>query len=185
MQAWFQTRTLLSALLLAGTLAVFLAGSRWLDFRREHRYDPLIRAAAARYEADPALVSAVIWRESGYHAGRTGKAGEIGLMQVREAAGREWAKSAGVPEFRAGDLFDPGTNILAGTWYLSRALRRWSDRDNPASFALAEYNAGLTHARRWAAEPGAETAAGFCEAVTFPSTRAYIRDVLTRYREKR
>ena len=167
-------------------LAVLGAGlSRGLAYYREHRYDGLIRAAALQYGVDPALVSAVIWRESNYRADRVGRAGEIGLMQVREPAAREWARAAGAPEFSAAHLYDPGTNILAGTWYLARALRRWAERDDPATFALAEYNAGLTHARHWAALPGSETAAGFSAAISFPSTRAYIGDILTRYRRTR
>ncbi len=178
-------RKLLLALAVMGSLALALAGWRLYDRHREHRYDPLIRNAAVLYGVDPGLVSAVIWRESGYRADRVGRAGEIGLMQVRGPAAREWARAAAVPDFQESHLFDPGTNILAGAWYLSRALRRWSGRDIPAAFALAEYNAGLTHARRWAAEPGADTAAGFQAAVTFPSTRAYIRDILNRHRETR
>lgn len=183
MTAVSKLRRLLLALALLGAL---LAGlSRGLRYYREHRYDSLIRTAAFRYNIDPALVSAVIWRESRYQAHCTGRAGEIGLMQVREPAGREWARAAFIPDFKKSDLFDPGTNILAGSWYLARALRRWEGRDEPAPFALAEYNAGLTHARRWAAMPGAETGAGFLSAVTFPSTRAYIDAILTRYRTLR
>lgn len=181
MTAAFRTRHLLLILAAAGALAapLLLHGyRRW----REHRFDSLIQSASIRYNVDPALVSAVIWRESGFRPDRLGRAGEIGLMQVREPAAREWARAAAVRDFQETHLYDPGTNILAGTWYLGRALRRWAGRDEPESFALAEYNAGLTHARRWAALPGSETSSNFQEAVTFPSTRAYIRTILNRYR---
>jgi soluble lytic murein transglycosylase len=172
-----------SWVLLPVLLAVLAGGFvRALAHHRAHRFDPLIRTASLRYGTDPALVSAVIWKESGYHPDRRGKAGEIGLMQIREPAAREWARAAEIPNFQFDHLLDPGTNIMAGTWYLARALKRWEGRDEPAPYALAEYNAGLTHARRWAAMPGAETGAGFSNAVTFPTTRAYIRDILTRYR---
>jgi soluble lytic murein transglycosylase len=159
-----------------------IAVYKGLSYRREHRFDRLIASAAARNNLDPALVSALIWRESNYRPGITGKAGEIGLMQVREPAGREWAKACSIADFRQDHLFNPCTNIEAGTWYLARAMRRWESRDYPAAYALAEYNAGPSNARRWAALPGAETALGFQEAVTYPSTRAYIRDILTRSR---
>ena len=171
----------LAGLLLLGSWTLWRTAGR----RREHRYDALIQAAASRYGVDPGLIAAVIWRESGFRANRVGRAGEVGLMQVREPAARDWARASSLTDFRATDLTDPGTNILAGTWYLSRALRRWSARDCPAAYALAEYNAGPTHARRWAAAPGADTAAGFEAAITFPSTRRYVRDVLRRARETR
>ncbi len=183
MTAVTQIRRLLVTLALLGALAAGL--SRWLVSAREHRYDRLIREAAARYGVDPALVSSVIWRESHYRANCVGKAGEIGLMQVRGPAAREWARAAAIRNFQDSHLVDPSTNIMAGTWYLARALRRWERRDDPAPFALAEYNAGLTHARRWAAMPGAETGDGFIAVVTFPSTRAYINAILTRYRKTR
>ncbi len=167
-------------LLLALIVALTAAFMRGLTYMREHRFDPLIRSAAARNGVDPALVSAVIWRESSYLPNRTGKAGEMGLMQIREPAGREWARACSIADFQPEHLYNPCTNIEAGTWYLARALKRWSNRDRPAPYALAEYNAGLTHARRWAALPGGETAQGFQEAVTFPSTRSYIREILNR-----
>lgn len=171
----------LALLLLMALLAAGFWGA--MEYRRTHRFDSLIRTASQRYGVDAALISAVIWRESNYRHATVGKAGEIGLMQVREPAARDWAKAESLPLFERGHLFDPGTNILAGTWYLSRALKRWKAKDEPIAFALAEYNAGLTHARRWAAMPGAETGSGFSNAVTFPSTRAYIGDILNRYRQ--
>lgn len=163
-------------------LALLLAAGGVLlgRYRREHRYDALIASAAARNGLDPALVSAVIWRESRYRPDQAGKAGEIGLMQIREPAAREWAKACSLDGFEPAHLWSPVTNIEAGTWYLARAMKRWAGRDEPAAFALAEYNAGLTHARRWAAQPGAGTAEGFQAGITYPSTRAYIRDILTR-----
>jgi len=45
---------------------------------------------------------------------------------------------------------------------------------------LAEYNAGITHARRWAKENPTLTAKDFLEAMDFPTTKAYIRTILRR-----
>ncbi|MFO7535541.1 MAG: lytic transglycosylase domain-containing protein [Kiritimatiellia bacterium] len=180
MTAVFRTRHLLLSLIAAGALAAPLL-LRAYRRHREHRFDSLIEAAAVRHGVDAKLVSAVIWRESGYRPDRVGRAGEIGLMQVCEPAAREWARAAAARDFQQDHLYDPGTNILAGTWYLGRALRRWGARDEPESFALAEYNAGLTHARRWAALAADGTSSNFQEAVTFPTTRAYIRAILNRY----
>ena len=94
-------------LLLALIVALTAAVMRGLTYMREHRFDPLIRSAAARNGVDPALVSAVIWRESNYLPNRTGKAGEMGLMQIREPAGREWARACSIANFQTDLLYNP------------------------------------------------------------------------------
>ena len=45
--------------------------------------------------------------------------------------------------------FDPGTNTLAGTWYLRKLMRRYAQTDNPLPYALADYNAGRGNVLKW------------------------------------
>src|SRR5687767_10381014 len=78
---------------------VFLAGIQLFRTYRENSHDHHIRAAALRYGVDPTLIKAVIWRESRFDPKAHGKANEIGLMQIREAAAEEWAKAEGIPFF--------------------------------------------------------------------------------------
>ncbi len=168
---WRLLRLVLVPILLG---AAFAGRTFW----RRHRYDRLIRFAAAQYQIDPLLVRAVVRRESGFRPSVRGAAGEYGLMQVREAAGREWAAAERIPNFDSQHLENPLTNLLAGAWYLARARSRWYDRDDPDPFALAEYNAGRSNALRWAAAAPDRSATGFIETITFPRTRDYIQDVL-------
>jgi soluble lytic murein transglycosylase len=70
------------------------------------------------------LVKAVVWRESRFDPRKYGSAGERGLMQVSEKAADEWARENKIDTFRAEQLFDPKTNLEAGTWYLCRAFER-------------------------------------------------------------
>ena len=63
----------------------------WRGSQREHRHDGVIRTAAAQYGVDPALVKAVVWRESRFNPKARGAAGELGLMQIRAAAAGESA----------------------------------------------------------------------------------------------
>ena len=158
---------------------VSMAGVAFL--RRVHRYDDLIVKASREQNLDPRLVAALIWRESRFDANRIGSKKEVGLMQVTETAGLEWAKASGVIDFSRGALFNPVTNLQAGTWYLARAIRRWSDRPDPLPFALAEYNAGRFNAQRWAAGSG-PNGRKFWENIGFPTTKRYVRDILKRYR---
>ena len=74
-------------LILTGALVI---GWLWLS-RYEDRFDPQIRDAARHHRLPPALVKAVVWKESRFDPGVRGRAGEIGLMQVTEVAAQEWA----------------------------------------------------------------------------------------------
>lgn len=147
---------------------------------REHHFDPHILAASRQYGVDPALVKAVVWRESGFDNAAEGGAGELGLMQLREAAAGEWAAAAKVPRFAFDDLRNAHTNTLAGTWYLSRLLKRYAHTDDPVPYALADYNAGRTHVLRWNTGAAATNAAIFVDQITFPGTRRYIEAVKKR-----
>jgi len=165
-------------------VAVLLVGMAGIAaFHRIHRFDKLIVAAGRQYGVAPRLVSALIWRESRFREHCVGARGEIGLMQVTETAAREWARATGVTDFERAHLFDPGVNIRAGTWYLARAIQRWSNRRDPLPFALAEYNAGRSNAQRWALLCGTDDRA-FIERITYPTTRQYVQDILKRYRNK-
>ena len=111
-----------------------------------------------------------------------GGVGERGLMQVTSGAAEDWARIHRIRSFRETDLFDPRTNLEIGTWYLARAIRRWSGEgaDRPEVFGLAEYNAGITRARRWAAQTPGMKAQEFLKVMDFPTTKAYVLAVLRR-----
>ena len=162
-------------------LAAAAAALWWSRTRLEHSQDGPIRAAASRYGVDPALVKAVVWRESGFRPKVRGSVGEIGLMQVTDAAAQEWAEAEGVYPLPEGHLFDPRTNTLAGTWYLGKLLRRYRETDRPAAFALADYNAGRGNVLKWMKGRATTNSQAFLDAVGFRSTRAYVAAVLDRH----
>src|SRR5437870_4726393 len=95
-------RGLIAAVLV---LAAAGLGSRWWRQRAEVRFDPYILAASERYHIDPALVKAVIWRESRFRPMAHGGAGEIGLMQVNRLAAQEWAEASNLKFFRHRELY--------------------------------------------------------------------------------
>jgi soluble lytic murein transglycosylase len=160
-------------------MIVCLAGVSFV--RRVHRFDELIVKTGRHYGVDPRLIASLIWTESRFKSNRVGKAGEIGLMQVMPTTAAEGAAAQKTPPLTRQELFDPETNIRAGTWYLARAIHRWSDRPDPLPFALAEYNAGRSNAQRWAAESG-PSGRKFWESISYPTTKRYVKDILKRYR---
>src|ERR1043165_4276844 len=109
---------------------------------REHREDKVILAAARQYRVEPALVKAVMWRESWFNPKVHGGKGELGLMQVTEIAANEWAEAERIKTFQAEHLLNATTNASAGTFYLAKLLKRYRQADNAIPYALADYNAG-------------------------------------------
>ena len=162
-------------------MAVTVACLWWWRGSLEHRHDAVILAAARRYDVPPALVKAVVWRESKFNHRARGLAGEIGLMQVNTLAAREWAAAEGLRAFRLDDLVDPGKNTLAGTWYLRKLLRRYARTDNPVPYALADYNAGRNNVLRWLHGNAVSNSVAFLDQIYFPSTKHYVKGIMARY----
>src|SRR5207249_2472877 len=100
-----------------------IVGYWWWQRRLEGSQDKVIRAAARHYSLEPALVKAVVWRESNFNPHARGRAKEIGLMQLQETAAQEWADAEHIERFEHENCLDPATNTLAGTWYLRKLLK--------------------------------------------------------------
>lgn len=150
---------------------------------RYARYDDLIKQAAARYDVQPELIKAIVWRESRFQPQKVGSEGERGLMQVTEDAAADWAQAEKIATFTPTDLFDPKVNLDAGTWYLKRALTQWAGKDDPVPFALAEFNAGRTRVRRWVNDSKSKETAGaaeFQQTMDFPGTKTYVAGIMSR-----
>jgi hypothetical protein len=98
-------------------------------------YDADIAAAVADvvhiYPVPPALVKAVIRRESNYNPNAMSQVGAIGMMQLMPYT----AKKVGL---RLSDLWVPKKNILGGTRLLSALLQYY---DGDVISALTAYNA--------------------------------------------
>jgi soluble lytic murein transglycosylase len=180
--AWcVKQKTQLAGLLLAVVFLAAGAGWWWWEGRLERSQDKPIRAAARRYGVEPSLVKAVVWRESRFNPLARGRAQELGLMQLQEEPAREWAEAEHLKEFEHELCLDPATNTLAGAWYLKKLLKRYAQTDNPLPYALADYNAGRGNVLRWNKGAAATNSEAFLEQIGFPSTRAYVLAVTSRY----
>ncbi len=87
------------------------------------------------HDIDPAVVIAIIWKESNYKAGAKGDNGNsLGLMQIQP----RWHK-ARMKRLGCTDLLDPYQNITVGVDILAELLDKY---DGSTSMALMAYNAG-------------------------------------------
>ena len=158
-----------------------------------HRYDAVIQQQAAIYRVDPDLVWSIIYEETYFSPWKIGKDGEIGLMQVTPAVGREWATETGMREFERQMTSDPQTflrdpehNIQIGCWYLEKIHEQFQDSSDAETRMVAAYNAGPSRAVEWnkVAQDGRPlTTAEFIQRIDISSTRAYVLSIMQRYQQ--
>jgi soluble lytic murein transglycosylase-like protein len=98
-------------------------------------YADLIATHAAQNGVPVQLAEAVVRHESNFNPRVTGRAGEIGLMQIK----LETARGLGYRGSRKA-LYDPATNIAWGMKYLGQAARLAGGSE---CGTLSRYNAGL------------------------------------------
>ena len=165
---------------MVGALVAIPLGRMWIHMQ-QNRFDPLILNAAGENGCDPALIKAVVWRESKFDPQARGKAGELGLMQIMPEVAKDWAQTYEKKELGANDLLDPATNLRIGAWHISKALQGWDQASEPIPLALAQYNAGRSNVLKWVDANSLANAEYFISRIQFPTTRAYVRDILKQY----
>ena len=153
----------------------------WQGYRLARSQDTVIRAAAEHYDVDPALVKAVVWRESRFDVEARGTSGELGLMQIRAAAASEWAEAAGISDFHHAHLLNATSNTLCGAWYLHKLIKRYQHTDDPVAYALADYNAGRSNVLKWNNGAAKTNSAAFIENIGFPTTKEYVKAVKEKF----
>lgn len=137
-------------------------------------YEEPIRAEAARYDLDPALVAAVINTESGFAPDSRSGAGAVGLMQVLPDTARFIARQPDRPSPSPERLAEPEVNIAYGARY----LRYLIDRYGSVGLALAAYNGGPANVNEWIER--AQAAGGTLDVpddIPFSETRGFVSRV--------
>jgi len=79
-------------------------------------YEKIINEMAHKHNVPPALAHAIIRIESNYNPQARGRAGEIGLMQIKPSTARGLGFSGPTQA-----LYNPQTNLEYGMKYLSKA----------------------------------------------------------------
>ena len=126
-----------------------------------------VRAAAQTHQVEYPLLLALITAESGFDTAAVSPKGAMGLMQLMPDTARRYGVVSDHKASLQKKLFDPKTNINAGTRYLRDLLAMFPGRTD---LALAAYNAG----------EGAVQRAGN-KIPNYPETQNYVRTVTQIY----
>jgi len=121
-------------------------------------FSHFIASAADKYGLHPALITAVIHAESNFKPTARSHAGAMGLMQINGVT----AKYLGLK-----NIFDPNSNIEAGSRYLRELYSQFNGR---IELVLAAYNAGPGAVKKYKGIP------------PYKETKKYVTKVLKLYR---
>lgn len=122
----------------------------------------VVRVTARKHGVAATLVKSIIKAESAFRSNAVSPKGAIGLMQLMPDTAQEYgAINPHVPE----------QNIDAGTKYLGWLLKRYENRKNTLSLAIAAYNAGPGNVDKYRGIP------------PFAETRTYVKRVMNYQRE--
>ena len=162
----------LAAVAVASAAAVHaLQPGWWLRLWYPLDHTATINGYAKKYRLDPALVAAVIYKESRFKADARSSAGAIGLMQLLPDTARGIAIHTGGTQFDPDtDLLDVDLNVRYGCWYLRHLMDKYDRYPNGHDLALAAYNAGQANVDGWIADrtPGGKV------RIPFRETRDYV-----------
>ena len=131
-------RILLDTMATAGIPAVLPVGPDDRPVSPAKRYDGFVAQYAASNGVPVSLAHAVISVESNYRPNTLGRAGEVGLMQIKPATARMMGYQGSLR-----GLYDPETNIKYGMKYLGMAHKLGG---GATCATILKYNAG--HAAR-------------------------------------
>jgi soluble lytic murein transglycosylase-like protein len=152
----------LSTTTLSPKLVKFFESSQVLKAVRPH-----MQTAAQKHNLDVELLQALIAAESGFNVTAISPKGALGLMQLIPETAARYGVQGDRRTSQQQKLFDPYTNIHAGSHYLRDLLTLFKGQ---LDLALAAYNAG----------EGAVQKAGN-KIPNYPETQNYVRTVTQMY----
>lgn len=176
-----RARHIRSSVLVVLGVALLLAllGTRAAAFRYyPYRHRAEITRRAAQYNFDPLFVAAVVRTESKFDPGATSQRGARGLMQIMPETGRWVAANLGLDGFQDDHLYEAGTNLWIGTWYLSDLRHEFG---GDVILALAAYNGGRRNVSDWLASKQWNGEHQSLDQIPFRETRDFVRRVMTNY----
>lgn len=135
------------------------------------KYREEIEYWANEYNVPRELVFAMIKNETKFDPNARSRAGAIGLMQLIPKTADEVAEKLKISEY---DLYDAGTNIRFGTYYIAYLYRVTGSWEN----AVAAYNCGISRVMSWLADERYSPDGATLAEIPVSETRAYVKNVM-------
>jgi soluble lytic murein transglycosylase len=148
---------------------------RALRWSHPEAFPELLPRRALAFGLDPALLRAIMRRESAFRRDARSGAGAEGLLQLRPATADRAAALLGVPGPVGTRLGDPEVSVSVGAHYLALLRSRFGD---PAA-AVAAYNAGPRPVAAWAQVRAGMPLDAWVESIPYRETRQYVKIVLS------
>jgi len=163
------------AILVLSVLSAFLYNLIWnrVDrIRYPQDFAEYVAEYSAAYGVPEYIIYAVIKTESDFSSNAVSPAGAIGLMQITPDT-FDWISMLMKEDADPALLYDPGTNIKYGTYLLSHLYMRYNRWDT----VFAAYNAGMSRADEWLADPEIADENGNLTRIPYPETEKYVKKV--------
>lgn len=129
------------------------------------------------YKVDPALIFAIVRKESGFNPNAKSSGGAIGLMQLMPATANDMARNMRL----SGQHIKPAINMSLGQNYVQRLMQD-SAIGNNLIFLTAAYNAGPNAVKKWQDELAYnDDPLLFIESIPYGRTRDYVVSVIGNY----
>ena len=113
-------------------------------------YADIILHVSGEYNLSPALVAAVIRNESSFRPSAESSVGARGLMQLMPDTAEWIAHKLRQENYQFDLMYDPGTNVRYGCWYLNYLSSLFNG--DPLCVVCA-YHAGQGEISSWLANP--------------------------------
>lgn len=142
------------------------------------QYQDLIGKCAAKYNLDPAFVTATVFVESSFQDSVESSAGAMGLMQITPLTGMWIAGKIGIKDYNVEMLLDPDVNIHMGCWYLSYLMDEFDGNEETVS---AAYYAGPAKVEEWLANKKYSKDGKNLDIIPYDRTRSYVHRIAIYY----
>ncbi len=139
-------------------------------------FEAQVQKNAEVQQLSPAVVFALIRRESAFNEKARSPVGARGLMQIMPRTGQQIAKELKQKWKGVNHLLNPKVNVKYGAYYYKKLLNQFGGH---YALAAAGYNAGPHRVNRWLPTDRSMAADIWIETIPFNETRAYVSAVLT------
>ena len=171
---------LIIAILIAGVLIVGVKYT--INYVEKNiypvEYDEYIEKYSDEFDLDPWLVLSVIWVESKFDNTATSSKDARGLMQVTPQTGQWASEKLELENYEHELLYDPGTNIRIGSWYLDNLIAEF---DGDLELVIAAYNGGSGNVTKWLRNGNYSDDGKTLKNIPFAETEDYVEKVFKTY----